>query len=358
MILNGNILRNVKPYPPRVLPEKYDLPHAVAFYYHDELASLIAELESSYSLLSYFEIEEDEKDEILELQGEKLWNWLNKTGRKEVIRDLTYRQLTAAVIADATHFICESLLTSGKGKLTVSFSLLSKPFKENLLLLEWMCADPDDLLNKFNGISIESYVLNRLSKSKRLKLMKETLSKIDTGLDEDFLWRIRYAKEYGSNLETLWTKATHLVTSVKASATEPGNLNFVFSDFAAREEQWDFYYNVVPLLLYYFLEVADFVASRFVEWDESTRSAQILLRRLAFFRYSEYNSTAGEIIEDIYTEFSEINFICLKCESKFSLSKHEIDGLWLKSQYVCPNCKNVNNFWELFNQSDRDITNT
>lgn len=347
-----DIFREVKPYPPRILPVKYDLPHAVAFFYHDELASLVAELESSNSLVSYLELEEDEKEEVLELQGEQLWNWLDKSGHKEVIHDLTYRQLTAAVIADATQFICESLLTSGKGKQTVSFSLLRKPFKENLLLLEWMCADPDDLLNKFNGKTIEPYILNRLSKHKRLSLMKETLSVVDTGLDVDFLWSIRYAKDYGSNLETLWTKATHLVTSVKASATEPGNLNFIFSDFTAREEQWNFYYNAVPLLLYYYLEVAEYVASRFIEWDESTRPAQILLRRLAFFRYSEYNSTAGEIIEDVYSEFSDINFLCLKCNSKFTLSKSEIDKLWLKSQYICPNCKEINNFWELINQSD------
>lgn len=44
------------------------------------------------------------------------------------------------------------------------------------------------------------------------------------------------------SLETIWAKATHLVTSVEASATEPGSLNFIFSSAAAIEEQWEHYF--------------------------------------------------------------------------------------------------------------------
>ena len=156
-------LKEVKPVEPRHLPDRHNLAHAVAFFFHDELSSLVVQLGRSDSLSVPVELREEESEEIDGLVGEKLWEWLVCTGREDVVIDLTYRQLTIAVVSDACHFLCESLLASGKGKLTVAYALLRKPFKENLLLLEWLCGSPEDFLLKFNGESVDPYVLNRLS---------------------------------------------------------------------------------------------------------------------------------------------------------------------------------------------------
>lgn len=350
---NKNIFKNTKPIELRAIPAKFDLPHSVAFFFHDELSSLIVELERTESLMVHFDLEsEEEREEMQQLRGEELWKWLKDNGYDDIIYDLTYRQLTAAVITDAAHFICESLLSCGKGKTTVAYSLLRKPFKENLLVLEWMLAKPVDFLNNFNGETTKGYVLNNLSKEKRLEIMKECTDLIQAkGIDEQLLWNIRYDKNLHRGLEALWTKATHLITSYrKVSATEPGNLNFVFSNASAIDDQLSHYYSIVPLILYYFVNVAEAVSSRFIEWNEELRSMQLLLRHLAFIRYSEFSSFSPILQEDnnnIWAELEEILFPCLNCKSKFHITKSDVDKLWLTGCVECTKCGEENNIWDI-----------
>ena len=108
------LLREVEPTKWRHLPHRFDLPHAVAFFFHDQLARLVVDLERTGALSVRFDLSEGERHEITNLKGEELWAWLETTGRRDVIDDLTYRQLTAAVVSDAAHFLCEALIASGK----------------------------------------------------------------------------------------------------------------------------------------------------------------------------------------------------------------------------------------------------
>jgi len=318
---------------------------------YDELGALVGELEKSGSLSVARTLSDEEAREFTGLQGEALWNWLKRTGRDDIIEDLTYRHVAAAVMADACHFLCESLLASGKGKMTVAYSLLRKPLKESLLLLEWLCADPRDFLARFNGESTDGYVLNRLSEQERRRILTMAAEKVDlTGVGQDFQWTVRYAKGYPNSLETLWTQATHLVTTVQASATERGNLNFVFSSETALEEQWRHYYSLVPLLLYYFVTIAEGVASHFVEWDEDTRSTKVMLRQLAFFRWTEVTSTSAVLRESATESFSdlyEIAFECMSCQASVAVSKEELDRFWMRAEMRCPRCSRTYDLWQV-----------
>lgn len=351
-----DVLKGVKPTEHRRLPDRHDLPHAVAFFLHDELSHLVVELERSRSLSVRFDLKEDERKEMQGLVGEELWEWLRRTDRLDVAIDLTYRQLTAAVVSDACHFLSESLIASGKGKLTVAYALLRKPFKENLLLLEWLGGSPEDFLVRFHGESIDPYVLNRLSKEKRLEIIQAAADIVSLpGIDAELLWLVRYAKEYHNSLETLWTKATHLVTSVQASATEPMNLNFVFSHREALEDQWEHYYSVVPLLLRYFVGVAEHVASRFVEWDESDRATQVFLRDLAFMRFATRPRAEESLQVDpagFFEELAALGFQCEKCHNPVSIGEDGIDPLWLSGQIVCRACGREYSVWDIMRRGE------
>ena len=351
-----DVLKEVKPTEQRRLPEQHDLPHAVAFFLHDELGHLVAELERSGSLSVHLDLKEGELEEMQDLVGEELWDWLVRTDRIEAVVDLTYRQLTAAVVSDACHFLCESLLASGKGKLTVAYSLLRKPLKENLLLLEWLCGSPEDFLLRFHGESVDQYLLNRLPKEKRLEIIRGAAKLVDApGIDAELLWLVRYEKHYPNSLETLWTKATHLVTSVRASATEPTNLNFVFSQQEALEDQWDHYYSVVPLLLWYFLAVAEEVASRFVEWDEKIRETQLFLRSLAFMRFATRpRATEGLQVDDkgIFAELAALAFACDECGDPVTIGEAGVDRFWLSAKVICDSCSREYSLWEIIGQDE------
>ena len=342
------LLREVEPTKWRHLPHRFDLPHAVAFFFHDQLARLVVDLERTGALSVRFDLSEAERHEITNLRGEDLWAWLESTGRRDVINDLTYRQLTAAVVSDAAHFLCEALIASGKGKLSVAYSLLRKPLKESLLLLEWLCAGGDEFLARFHGESSSAYVLNRLSRDEQRDIVERAALLVDVpGVSAELLWVVRYGNQYPRSLETMWTKATHLVTSAHASETEPGNLNFVFSSPSAKEEQWEHFYGVVPLLLYYFVVVSEAVARRFVEWDEELRGTQLLLRDLALLRFTQWRSPDGAAVSELVADLERISFPCTSCSGEVRVAQAEFDRFWLRAEIVCSGCGNSYSVWDI-----------
>lgn len=359
--MDDDVLREVKPTEVRRLPERFDVAHAVAFFLHDQLARLVVDLEATGALSVRLDLDPEEAGEIAELEGEELWSWLRDAGREDVISDLTYRQLTAAVVSDASHFLCESLLASGKGKTQVAYALLRKPLKENLLLLEWLAGAPEEFLERFNGESVWPYLLNRLPKEERREIIRRAASQVDVpGVDEEFLWTLRYAKEYPNSLETLWTKATHLVTHVAASATEPGNLNFIFSTASAVEEQWEHYYRILPLALFYFVAVAEEVASRFVEWDEDVRPTQLMLRSLAFIRYagSSYEYLQPKLRSaELFAELKELGFDCVDCSQSVSVENSGVDRFWLNAEMICGSCGRVYSIWDILKDDVAEAAN-
>lgn len=342
------VLSEVQPTEWRHLPPRFDLPHAVAFFFHDQLARLVVDLERTGALSVRFDLSEGERDQITALSGEALWSWLKATGRKDVIDDLTYRQLTAAVISDSAQFLCESLIASGKGKLSVAYSLLRKPLKESLLLLEWLCTDGEEFLRRFHGDSSSAYVLNRLTRTEQRAIVERAAQMVDVpGMTGELLWIIRYGNEYQNSLETLWTKATHLVTSARASETEPGNLNFVFLSPSAKTEQWEHYYGIVPLLLNYFVAVSEAVAGRFVEWEEDLRETQILLRNLSLLRFTQWKAPKTEVASELVTELKQISLSCTACSADVRVAEAEVDRFWMRAEIVCSDCGTSMSVWEL-----------
>lgn len=353
----SSVLNEVKPIEGRRLPERYALAHAVAFHFHDQLASLVVDLEAVGAIAVRLDLDSWALETIADLEGEELWSWLHANGHQDVIYDLTYRQLTAALVSDASHFLCESLLASGKGKTQVAYALLRKPLRENLLLLEWLACDPEDFLDRFHGESIWPYVLNRLPAEKRKDILRRTAEIVDIpGVDEDFLWTIRYVKEYSNSLETLWTKATHLVTHVGASATEPGNLNFLLSSATAIEEQWKHYYRTIPLLLHYFVAVAEEVAARFVEWDSDLRPTQLMMRHVALVRFGQEYGPSQEgrdTTAELLKELQSVSVTC-GCDYRVSIGTSEVDRFWLSAEMECPSCGRTHSVWDMLKQRESE----
>jgi hypothetical protein len=348
-------VRDVKPFESRHLPPRFDVAHAVAFFFNDQLAALVRDLEASGALSMSIDLPEQERASLEAMEdGAPVFDWLITNGRLDIVNDLTYRQLTA-VVADACHFLSESLISSGKGKTTVAYSLLRKPLKESLLLLEWLSVEPDAFLAKFHGVTTDGYVLNRLSEPERRRVIDESVKRVNArGITSDLLWLIRFDKNYSNSLETLWTKATHLVTTVKASATEPGNLNFIFSGIDAKEDQWEHYYRIVPMVLYYFVEVAEHVASRFFSGVEQLRSPRSLLRALAMLRWAETVEVSDQIkgtIRDSLQDLEDLQFQCVSCGETASAPAADPDRFWLRSEMECRTCGRIYDLWDVLKSS-------
>lgn len=342
-------LRPTKPFEHRRLPREHDLPHAVAVYFHDILAALVVDLEVRGALRAPVTLTPEESEEIAGLQGEALWSWLQVNGYEDVVADLTYRDLTAALAADACHFILESLLTCAKGKTTVAFALLRKPFKENLLLLEWLCADAPGFLQAFHGTSPEDYVLSGMDKEKQRGIVRTACQSLEASPlpDAEFLYDVRYTRREPYSLDRLWNKAAHLVTTFSHVQTEPGNVNFVFSTPSAIDEQWAYYYTVVPALTAYFVAVTERVVERFVSWDEEKRAFQGALRAVALARAGEVVSgQPSDDLDGLLTELGGwIDATCAGCKRRVEPGRADADRLWNAAEVECPECGGVLDLW-------------
>ena len=139
------------------------------------------------------------------------------------------------------------------------------------------------------------------------------------------------------------------MTTFRGLETEPGNLNFVFSTLSAIEEQWDYYYRTVPMLLGYMVSVADCVVGRFVEWDQDKRLVQQLLRDLAFLRYSEETSSDVQstlsldgILETLDSMFE---LVCEGCGRPIRFDRVNADRLWSAAELECIQCGKIHDFW-------------
>src|SRR5688500_1819630 len=98
-----------------------------------------------------------------------------------------------------------------------------------------------------------------VGKERSLEIIAAAISKSSTPdwVPAEFIYDLRFNKHLPRGYEGLWSKASHLITDMKAYATEPGNLNFIFSDDEARLDQWRHFYGLTPLLLYHAVEVAE-----------------------------------------------------------------------------------------------------
>ncbi|MBY0160201.1 hypothetical protein H0178_31260 [Cytobacillus firmus] len=241
-----------------IIPQKYREIHEFLFAWHDILAHIVVEGDRLHLLDANFTIEETVSDsEVITLEGEKLWEWLLANGYENITRELLQKQIYFALLSDFCHFLYEALTCSERGKLTVCFTLLRKPFKDNLLLLEWLLADPNDFIEKFTSDNSDNFAPDKIPVEKKLEIIKNAEIKAQTALDQfSHIYDLRYNKKKHFGFEPVWNQAAHIVTSFKFYKTESENLNFVFSDYTAIEDQWEQLYVSLPILIYHAVEVA------------------------------------------------------------------------------------------------------
>lgn len=353
-------LPDTKPATNRHLPAEHELSHVAAFSFLDQLTALIAELEASGRLSVTIQLCPGQEGELEGKAGDELWEWLADNGYKDAVRSLGYRQVAVALMADLSSFASEALVAAAKGKLTVAFSLLRKPFKENLCLLEWILCDPTGFFDALEAGIPSDYQWKALDSSQRRSVIADALSRIDLQIfDAEFLYDVRYSKQCPYGLEYLWQKATHLVTTFKGLKTEPGNLNFVFSSLAALEEQWEQFYLVVPPLLMYALSVSEAVVGQFVSWDPTRRRVKELLRTLAFIRHSDEISGTQSTVTSMTDELLEslnqlVVLICERCGVAIPIDDYNVDRLWSSAEVECACCHAVEDLWGAMFPEDAD----
>jgi hypothetical protein len=189
--------------------------------------------------------------------------WLQNSRRVDERANLLVTTVFPAVLGDMLHCVYESLETSRKGKLGISFMLLRKPLQEGLFLLESVIADRHDFADKLasdpaklwsqgaGGVGVHT---------KRIQKVLDILGEADR-FDSGYLAQLRYSKEARDGFDGICNKAMHLFTTHKAILTEPLNINFIFSQTDSILSQWSYIYSRLPYLLAYTHRIVEHVCA-------------------------------------------------------------------------------------------------
>lgn len=331
----------------KLLPKDFRSSHDFAFFLYREVANTVVFGEKAQIFRSEFILKSESEAEVFKrLSGEELLTWLQENGYGDVYLDIAYRQMMVALLADFCNFVYEALSCSEKGKLTVSYALLRKPFKENLFYLEWLLADPGDLISKFCFEPPSTLALsNSVSKERKIEIIKGAMEKTHhpDWISHQFLYDLRYTKAIDYGLESIWNKAIHLVTTFKAFPTESQNLNFVFSNADSLLDQWRRFYLLVPILLNHAVEIVESLIDT-IAYRKKPDSGMMNARRIAGFilwaaNQTRLNSKESLPINPTKDLFNGLNLKCTNCKRVVRFGIRNLRSFYQRGIVKCGYCR-------------------
>lgn len=162
------------------------------------------------------------------------WKAFEKKAPKEY-RDYMALELFSGLNNDFLHFTNHSLKSLHPASMAVSYTLARKPYRDNLLYLEYLYARPEEFLEIFLGrhAKLKTKDLDNHLKNEKLKraLVEESCKKLKKAgslslavNNPGFLYEFRYETQYTGFFDS----ATHLITSRASNATSDVNMNFIF----------------------------------------------------------------------------------------------------------------------------------
>jgi hypothetical protein len=319
------------------IPKEFRFSHKFAFFIHDLLAQNIVEGEKAGIFTTEFSVDSNEIDKKIEsMNQQEFWDWLSiydKPAHFEVI----YKNLLIALISDLCHFIYEGLKCSEKGKLAVSYALFRKPFKDNLLILEWLLADPEDFLEKFYDEDSEIYNPQKLSPDQKKSIIEKAIDELDSKLfTAEFIYDLRYNRSLPFSFAGPWDKANHLITSFEKIKTERQNLNFVFLSEDAIYSQWSGIYSLLPVLLHHSFGIIEKLISTISQRDTSVKDTTLDRLNAGFLLWRDSLGHQSEVkISDM-----KVTGDCENCKKPVRIpGKRFLTQVYKHGFAECKSCK-------------------
>ncbi|SFF54730.1 hypothetical protein [Sunxiuqinia elliptica] len=247
------------------LPEKYWNKHKQCELFVRQIEEFI--VDETYNELRYQKFDLESENDLKE--DEHIFDYLLRKEKFEEHDNFVRKSLVDALIIDVCYFLQEALAASKRKRLTVTFSLLRKPFVYHLPVFLRLLFD-DEFLNNFNNK--ETFDVNYLKEEKKKELIKESLSLLlgAKSLTEEEIYEWIFNQNNPDSLINLTNKALHLSTTRnKNNKTEIQNLNFIFSNQDDIENLWSYLYTYIPILLLYLVEVIEPLVFAMIDLPEN-----------------------------------------------------------------------------------------
>jgi hypothetical protein len=236
----------------RFLPEEFDIAHELCFVIHDVMVQIIKSGEEGNFFTTMIDLKNDHELETLD-KTDDIFTWLETEGRLDDRAKILKTTVLPAVLSDMMHCVFESLESSRKAKLGISYMLIRKPLQESLYLLEAVVLDEYDFAEKLAADPLKLRSQNAggvEAHGRRIKKVLEIIGE-SARLDADYIAQLRYDKKQEDSFDGICNHAMHLFTEHKAIRTEKLNINFIFSGWDQKLAQWAYFYSRLPYLLFY-----------------------------------------------------------------------------------------------------------
>ncbi|AHY16537.1 hypothetical protein [Streptococcus iniae] len=353
----------VESYISELLPAKYRKRHQLMLYLYDILVDILVKADKyQLSSLSFrFTNEIDEKTD--------LFDELERQKDIDISEKVFIPHIFFSILRDLNYYLFESLSCIERGKVTVAFSLARKPLQDNLFYLGWILVQPHDFLGKVQYGSPREYdvsdlkgkkdfVIDLFSKAKELVQSKNsTLDFSQKLLNPELLYDVIYNRKAENSLTSAFDKSIHLVTKNINYPTEKQNLNFIFADDKIWDEFWNLYYQKIPYILLYLVEVVIAIFEKYIDIDEETSEFNQYIRNLKIILALSGDDNKGlENIFDLIFSSDHLSMTCDECGNQFEFNTvlvNEIRGDYL---YTCQKCGFVERLGQYF-VSDEFLSN-
>jgi hypothetical protein len=270
----------------------------------------------------------------------------------ELAESLT-QHITLALINDIVSFLHESLNNAKKGRLTVAYALLRKPFTDVLLLLEQLSTDKEDFINRFyiKGNPDLYDPAPKKVKIDKVDIINKAVAKLKLPLFEnnEFIYDIRYNKECAYGINGITNQALHIVTSDSHYKTLDRSLNLVFlstkEDF---EKLWEHYYYMVPYLLSYTIEVIDEIVFNYLPDELVHRSSRLIKRHMASILWAKNSKgSVGVHTDDMLDSIADLLlYQCKTCSNDINFGYDELRSIIFNDVLLCSKCS-TNQFTDI-----------
>ncbi len=186
------------------LPKQYHFVNNACATLYDQIVEILSE--SYYSEMRETTVEFGEDKELREIFIENkvhAIDALKSAQRNDDLEIILAKHIVMSVITDMLNFIYESISIAQKGKMSVAYALIRKPFTDQLLILEQILNDKTDFINRFfHKGNPEDYDPNSKKLNKK-EIINKAFSKDKSNLfTPEWIYELRYdkASKLGINL--------------------------------------------------------------------------------------------------------------------------------------------------------------
>lgn len=340
------------------LPEEHQVAHDFCFFLHDVMFDIFNECIEDGELKTKI-VERDNKLEELENTADPI-TWLRSNGYSEEADTMLKKRIFHALLGDMLNYIYESLSNSEKGKSAVSYTLLRKPFKDNLFYLEWLASNPKELLELVETANIDTYEVGKMKKNNNPKMKgilrdaynknhyKEWFKLIE--IDKNYFYKLRYDYNTPYSLELMWNSANHLVTTARTIRTE--DFNGIFLESEDFKRRWAYYYTKLPLLMLYTLGLIIYLFNLLFEKLSSTTKTYNDLFIMTKFLSLDSPDMANVYIKTFLKQ-SNIPLLCNSCDRENELTTEAIFDIKYSSYWECRYCGNKINLAQYWIETNK-----